>query len=241
MNHLLSEGLKVDNAIGPASLNGANTGRYFRLDDWRKGLFVVEIGAMAAGATSALQVMEAQDAVPTNAQAITNLTDTITANVHVAEATITCAAIAVADEITINGVTFTAAAAADYPNNVFDQSGNNDADAASLAAAINHAAGVPGITATANGAVVTLTVTEPGDLYITVANAAVTMTVATVRAVAYLEVDASMLDTADDYTHVALRVTNSAAMVTGATLLRGSGRYNPPAQWVAASKVDTSV
>ena len=239
MANLLSEELKIDTAFVPTNaLNGANTGPYYSLADWRKALFVVEIGAMAAGATCALQVMQATDAAGGGpAKAITGLADTITANTDCEVVTLTLAAVQVADEVTINGITFKAAAAADLPNREFDQSGDNTADAASLAAAINHAtAGVPGITATSNLAVVTLTATVPGTETITITAPAATITPATVRAIGYLEVDAAMLDSADGFDHVALRITNSAGMITSALLLRGDGRYSA-VQHVAAEDV----
>lgn len=239
MANLLSEELKIDTAFVPtAALNGANTGPYYPMDSWRKALFVVEIGAMAAGATCALQAMQATDAAGGGpAKAITGLTDTITANTDAEIVTLTLNAVQVADTVTINGITFTAAAAADLPNRVFDQSGDNTADAVSLAAAINHAtAGVPGILATPNAAVVTLTAVPIGETVITAAASAATVTVATVRAIGYLEVDASMLDSANDFDHVALRITNSAGMITSALLLRGNGRYSA-VQHVAAEDV----
>ena len=151
--------------------------------------------------------------------------------------TLTLNAVQVADTVTINGLVFTAAAAADLPNRKFSQSGDNTADAASLAAAINHAtAGVPGILATPNAAVVTLTAVPIGETVITAAASAATVTVATVRAIGYLEVDASMLDNALGFSHVALSITNSAGMITSALLLRGNGRYSA-VQHVAAADV----
>lgn len=241
MANLLSEELKIDTAFVPtAALNGANTGPYYPMDSWRKALFVVEIGAMAAAATCALQAMQATDAAGGGpAKVITGLTDTITANTDCEVVTLTLNAVQVGDQVTINGVTFTAAAAADLPNRVFDQSGDNTADAASLAAAINHAtAGVPGITATSNLAVVTLAATAPGEATVTITTPAATITPATVRAIGYLEVDAAMLDNANGFGHVALRITNSAGMITSALLIRGNGRYCA-VQHVAAA--DTAV
>lgn len=238
---LMSEAQKIDIALTSANLNGASTGAYYKLDKYGKALFVVEIGAMAAAATSALQVMQATNAAAGGpAKAITNNTATITANTGVAAATLTCAAVNVGDTCVINGLTFTAAAAADLPNRVFSQSGDDTADAASLVAAINHAtAGVPGVTASSALGVVTLVATEPGENNITVVGTAIRLVAATLRAVAYVECDASFLDTANNFTHVALRVTNSAAMQTGAVLLRGQARYSPR-QHVAASKVNVN-
>jgi len=239
MNHLLSEVLKIDTAFVPTNaLNGANTGPYYSLADWRKALFVVEIGAMAAAATCALQAMQATDAAGGGpAKVITGLTDTITANTDAEIVTLTLNAVQVADTVTINGIVFTAAAAADLPNRVFDQSGADADDAASLAAAINHAtAGVPGIVATTpGGGVVRLEAAVPGQATVTITAPAATITPATVRAIGYLEVDAAMLDSANGFDHVALRITNSAGMITSALLLRGHGRYQPAEQHVAAA------
>lgn len=239
MANLLSEELKIDTAFVPTNaLNGANTGPYYPMDSWRKALFVVEIGAMAAAATCALQAMQATDAAGGGpAKAITGLTDTITANTDAEIVTLTLNAVQIADTVTINGIVFKAAAAADLPNRVFSQAGDDTADAVSLAAAINHAtAGVPGILATPNAAVVTLTAVPIGEETITAAASAATVTVATVRALGYLEVDASMLNNADGFDHVALRITNSAGMITSALLLRGNGRYSA-VQHVAAEDV----
>lgn len=235
MNRLIDE-LKVDAGLTPVSLNGAGTGPYYKLDNQRKVLFAVTLGAMAAAATSALQAMQAVDAAGTSAKVITGKTATVTANTSVQEAKLTLLNVAVADKVTINGLTFTAAAAADLANRVFDQSGNDDADAVSLAAAINHSvAGVPGVKATASaGGVVTLSQTEPGNISITITNASATITPATVKAVGYVEVDASQLDLANGFSHVALRVTNSAAILTGVAAIRGMGRYTP-VQYAAAS------
>lgn len=238
MNKLLCETAKIDIALTSQSLNNAVTGPYYPMTNYGKALFIVEVGAMAAANTSALQVMQAQDAAGTGAKAVTNNAATITANVHVAAATLTVANVQVGNAVTINGLTFTAAAAADLPNRKFAVGADNAACAASLAAAINHAiAGVPGVTATSNQAVVTLTATEPGEADITINAADATITPATLRAIGFVECDASFLDNRNGFTHVALRVTNSAATQTGAVLLRGQGRFSPVHR-VAAAKVD---
>jgi hypothetical protein len=238
-NKLLSEAVKVDIGLTSQSLNSAGTGPYYSMKNYGKALFVVELGAMAAGATSALQVMQARDAGGAGAKAVTNNLATIDANIHVAAATLTVAAVQVGDKVTVNGLTFTGAAAADLPNRVFlANPADNAATATSLAAAINHAiAGVPGVTADANAAVVTLTATEPGEADITINAVDATITPATLRAIGFVECDASFLDNRNGFTHVALQVTNSAAIQTGAVLLRGQGRFNP-FHHVAAAKVD---
>ena len=82
-------------------------------------------------------------------------------DIGIPTATLTLATVLVGHKVTINGLTFTAAAVADLPNRVFDQSGDDTADAASLVLAINHAtAGVPGVYATSALGVVTLVAEE---------------------------------------------------------------------------------
>lgn len=236
MNKLLSEICKVDIALTAQSLNGAGTGQYYSMGKYRRALFIAEIGAMAAAATSALQVMEAQDAAAGGAQVLTGLTATITANTLVAEATLTLATVLADDTVTINGLVFTAHAATTTPaNREFSIAGTDTQDAAELATCINHAVyGVPGITATPAAAVITLTATEPGEAVITAVPSGATITVATVRAIGYVEVEDSMLTQVGNFTHLALRVTNSGAMLTGAVLVRGNARYSPT-QYVAAA------
>ena len=237
MAKLLSEINKVDIAIAPASRNGASTGAYYNLGLRNKALFVWETGAMAAGVTSIGQVMQAKDAAGTDAKAITNNAATITANTKAAALTITCATVVATDEVTVNGLTFTAAAAEDLPNRVFTIGTNDTTCAASLVKAINHAtAGVPGVTATSAQGVVTVTASEPGEVTVTAASPDATITVATLRAIGYVECDTAFLD--EGFTHLALRVTNSAATLTGAILVRGENRYSPLTNQVAAAKVD---
>lgn len=56
----------------------------------------------------------------------------------------------------------------------------------------------------------------------------------------YVECDASFLDLVNGFDHIVLRVTNSAAVQTGAVLLRGEARFNP-VQKVAAAKTNVAV
>jgi hypothetical protein len=237
MAKLLSEINKVDIAIVPASINGASTGPYYNLGLRNKALFVWETGAMAAGVTSIGQVMQAQDAAGTGGKEVTNNAATITANTKAAALTITCDTVVATDEVTVNGLTFTAAADEDLPNRVFTVGASDTACAASLVKAINHAtAGVPGVTATSAQGVVTVTASEPGEVTVTAASPDATITVATLRAIGYVECDTAFLD--EGFNYVALRVTNSAAAQTGAILVRGENRYSPLTNQVAAAKVD---
>lgn len=86
------------------------------------------------------------------------------ASVVAATGTLTLATVLATHTCSINGVTFTAVTGAAGANQ-FSIDGNDAADAAALAAAINASASalVSGhVTATANGAVVTLTAKTPG-------------------------------------------------------------------------------
>lgn len=241
---LLSEQSKLDIALTPASLNGAGTGQYYSMKKDRKALFVVELGAMAAAVTSVLQVMQAQNAAALNAKVVTNNAATVTANINVAAALLTSALVHVAGDVyTVNGMVFTAAAAdGGATSRTYAIGADATASTANLAAKINSTVvGVPGVTASANAGVLTLTATEPGDISITLSAGAGDVGVpSTLRAIGYVECDATFLDDANGFDHVAIRVTNSAATLTGATLLRGNSRYSP-VQYVAASKVNTTV
>ena len=238
MAKLLSEINKVDIAIVPASINGPSTGTYYNMGLRNKALFVWGVGAMAAAVTSIGQVMQAKDATGTDAEVVTNNAATITANTKVAAATLTVDTVVATNKVTINGLTFEAAAAADLANRKFAVGVDDAGCATSLAAAINHAtAGVPGVTASAAQAIVTLTSTEPGEVTITITDAtAVRIVPATLRAIGYIECDTAYLK--DGFNYVALRVTNSAAALTGAILVRGENRYSPLTNQVAAAKVD---
>lgn len=241
MGNLLSERLKVDTQLVSQSLNGASTAIYFNMKKYRKALFVWEIGAMAAAATSIGAAWEAQDDAGTLAQALAAITATITANTKVAEATLTLLAVAALDVVTINGLVFTAhATTTTVANREFDISGGTDTlDAVELAVCINDPVyGVPGVTATPAVAVITLDATELGEMDITVTLPSATITVATIRAIGYLEVDHTMMTKAAGavaaFTHIGFIVTNSGAMQTGGVVLRGNNRYTPT-QYVGAA------
>lgn len=251
MSKLLSEAVKVDVGLTSASLNGAGTGPYYSMKNAVRALFVVEIGAMAAAATSILQVMQADSAAGGNAKVITNNAATITANTKVAAATLSIVSAAggvhvAGQTVTINGCVFTAAAADVPTSRTYAVGATGAASAANLLAKINSSdpnIGVPGVVGVSAvvGAdtVLTLTAINPGETTITAVASDATTVVATLRAIAYVECNEAFLDTENGFDHVAIRVTNSAAMQTGAVLLRDM-RYSPN-QHVAASKVDVAV
>ncbi|MDD4780353.1 MAG: hypothetical protein PHT02_07095 [Tissierellia bacterium] len=237
MSKLIAEQVKFDNAMIPVSLNGAATTRYFGMNGYGKVCFVVELGAMAAAVTSALAIVEAQNAAGGGSQAIATLADTITANTAVTSALLTSALVHVAgDTYTVNGLVFTAAAAdGGATSRTYAVGADATASTANLAAKINSAVvGVPGVTASANVGALTLTSSDPGAVTITLAASAGAVGVpSTLSSQGYIEVDASAMDLADGFDHIGLTVTNSAACLTSVLCLRGNARYTP-VQAVAA-------
>jgi len=223
---------KFDLALLSQNLNGPATGTYYNMAKYRKGLFIWQVDAMAAAATSAAQVLEATDAAGAGSQAIAAATATITANTLVTSALLTSALVHVADEVyTINGLEFTAAAADVPGTRTYAVGADAAASTANLAAKINSTnpnVGVPGVTASANVGALTLTSTDPGEVAITLAASVAAVGVpSTLSAIGYVEFDVSEMDLADNYSHVALRITNSAATQTAAFLIRGDGRFEP--------------
>jgi hypothetical protein len=240
---LISKHHKLAVGLVPQALNNTNvTGRYFHMGMWRRLLAVLMVGAMAATKTTKIELLQATDAAGTGAKGIPSdagqvATATVTANVSVTAATLTCATVLAAQAVTINGLTFTAAAAADLPNRKFAVGANDTECAASLVLAINHAAaGVPGVKATSALGVVTLVATDPGETVITIADPAATITPATTEAQAYVELDGAQLDTANGFEYVAAKVTTTANSVVGVGFIRGEGRYSPD-QAVGASAI----
>jgi len=243
--HKLNNFLKIDPALTAAEHGtDAVTGAFYKMGQFRRALFVLIAGALAKDTTSKLQIVQATDADGSNAKDIANAACTIIANTKVNSLKITAAKVAANDTITVNGITFTGASAEAVAERKFkaDKSETGDpVTAASIADCINDAVyGVPGVTASAVDAVVTLTVDEPGKTVITATSSSTTtLAVATISAIAFVEVEATQLDEDSGFTHVAAKVTNSVAADSSVTLLRGDARYTPD-QVVAASKDDVS-
>jgi hypothetical protein len=240
---LVAEKVKIANAMLPVSVSGASTThKFFPMAGFHRVAFhVVGVAAsIADAATMILQTMQATDSAGTGVKVITNNAATATVPVKVIAANVTLANAAAGSVITINGLTFEAAAAADLANRKFAVGSDNAGSATSLAAAINHAtAGVPGVTASANAAVVTLTVDEPGETTITISDESAVFTPIATALEAIVEVDASNLDIAGGFDHVACRVTTSAAITCSTTAIFDP-RYSP-GQQVAAEKYDCEV
>ncbi len=242
---LVTEKVKIANAMLPVSVDGASTTHKFfpMAGSHRVAFHVVGVAASIADAvTMILQTMQATDAAGTGAKVITNNAATATVPVKVIAANVTLANAVVGSVITINGLTFTGAAATDATKREFIASGNDAADVTALVACINDATyGVPGVTAAeGDGDSIDLTVSEPGETTITItdATAAVFTPIATALE-AIVEVDASNLDIAGGFDHIGCLVTTSAEITCSTTAIFDP-RYSP-GQQVAAEKYDCEV
>ena len=238
---LVAEKVKIANAMLPVSVNGASTTHKFfpMAGSHRVAFHVVGVAASIADAvTMRLQTMQATDSAGAGAKAITNNAATATVPVKVIAANVTLLNAVVGSVITINGLTFTGAAATDATKREFNASGNDAADCTALISCINHAVyGVPGVTAAGGvGNSIDLTVSEPGETTITISDESAVFTPIATALEAIVEVDASNLDIAGGFDHVACRVTTSAAITCSTTAIFDP-RYSP-GQQVAAEKYD---
>jgi hypothetical protein len=226
------ENFKIDTGLKAQALNNTNAiGQYFSMKGHKRALFVLSGGAMAVTKTTKIEVFEAKDAAGTDAQAITDLAAIITANIKATEATLTLALVVATDVVTINGVEFTAVADAseDHAAKTFSVKSSNATCAVDLAACIN--ANFSDLVAEAADAVVVLKAVDPGEAYVTASTLDSTITVATVQALAYAEIDEE--DLSPDYAYVAAKLTTTANTVVAAVLLREPD-YIPPTQFLAA-------
>ncbi|GAI80192.1 unnamed protein product, partial [marine sediment metagenome] len=148
----------------------------------------------------------------------------ITANIKATEIEISLDTVLAGEEIVINGLTFTAhGTVTDTTLRQFSISGDNSADAAELAICINDPTdGVPGVLATAAVAVITLTSTIPGATLLTVTSTDATFTISTTEAQCYVDLESLALDA--EFTHIAAKVTTTAASNVAVMLLRYHSR-----------------
>jgi len=238
---LVAEKVKIANAMVPVSVSGASTThKFFSMAGfYRVAFHVIGVAASIADAvTMTLQTMQATDSAGNGAKVITNNAATATVPVKVIAANVTLADAAAGSVITINGLTFTGAAATDATKREFIASGNDAADCTALISCINDATyGVPGVTA-ADGAgnSIDLTVDEPGETTITISDESAVFTPIATALEAIVEVDASNLDIAGGFDHIGCLVTTSAAITCSTTAIFDP-RYSP-GQQVAAEKYD---
>jgi hypothetical protein len=242
----LSEDIKLDVALTPQSLNGNDTGEYFDLSKYRRGLFILNCGDIVDTETVKMEILQAKDADATGAKALADIDDddddddvvaTITGPVNATEVTLALDTVVNEDEVTINGLTFTAETdTTTEADREFAINGSDTENAAELVKCINDETyGVPGVTATSAAAVVTLKATDPGETLITIEDAATTITPAVTVAQSYIDIQTALLDT--DFTHVAAKVTTESASVVGVVLARYGARHMPEQKVGASSLV----
>lgn len=230
----LSEKLKLDMALLPGTINSGDnaTGDYFDMAGFARALFVVTVGSAGGilAGTSVAQVKQATSAAGAGAKNVSGKSATIATLTDATEALVIVNAPDNGDTVTVNGLTFTKAAATAAADREF-------ADAAGLETCVNHGVyGVPGVIADNDAGTVSLKADPRGDETITLATTdEAKLACAMVKAVAYIDLDASALDAANGFTHVALNVASTVVNIpTTAVILRGDGRMTP-AQKVAAS------
>lgn len=217
------EQIKLDIGLVSQALNNGNvTGKYHPLKEFRSALAILSGGAMVKTKTTKLELLQAKNAAAGSSKTLAEAI--ITANELVTELTITLATVLNGETIEINGLTFSAHTnVEDKTIRQFDISGDNTADALSLANCINDPDyGVPGITAVPNAAVLTLLSTVPGETLISAVSSDATFTVATTKAQAYVDVEGLKLDAL--FTHVAVKVTTTANSNVAVVFLRYHAR-----------------
>ena len=236
MGNKIFEDIKIDVGVAPVSLNGNSTSVYYDLADYRKAVGILEVAAMAITKTAKIEIYQATNAAAGSAKLLTGATATITANTNVTSLTLALATVLATHTIIINGLTFTAhGTTTTVANREFNIGGGTDTlDADELCICLNDATyGVPGATATNNAGTITLISTVPGATVFTAAEGVgATITVATLKAQAYVEIDALTLEAG--FTHVATKITTDAAILVSSLLLRGGQRLGI-AQKVGAS------
>lgn len=133
-----------------------------------QGLTFSLLAGAAANTTIALAAIRQEDtivaALNNNAGTITDIKANVSINDCRANGTITLSGVTAGQTVNVNGVTYTAVAGAAANYNQFSIDGNDTADAAALAAAINAREANYGnsVTASSNAGVVTVTATAEG-------------------------------------------------------------------------------
>jgi hypothetical protein len=225
MMQRIHERVKIDNGLIGQTINNTNaSGPFYKASDFRRAIGVLMCGALAVTKTCKLELMEATDAAGTSATLLTGATATITANVSVSELTIALDTVLNGEAVTINGLVFTGHTnTTTAASRQFSIAGDNTADAAALAGLINDSVyGVSGVTATAATGTITLKATDPGKTLITATSAAATYTIATTKALAFVEFDG--LELSAGFTHIGCKITSTGNGGVAAVLLRTEER-----------------
>lgn len=224
--------------VGTTITNTTATGKYFSMAGFHRACFHAIIGAMAATKVVTLEAWNGKTRLGTSGALIAGATCTVTANTDVNKATITTNTVQAGDYVEVNGLRYTAhGSVTDVTLRQFSCATGNNETAAQLVICLNDSTwGVPGLTASAASAVVTLVATEPDAILITTVTSGATLVLATLEASALVEIDNLDLLGATGFDHIAAHVDSTATGIISVTLLR-EARNEPPAQAVGASVV----
>jgi hypothetical protein len=232
---LISERTALSVALVPQTITNTNvTGLYHNVRDFHRICMYLQVGAMAASKTVTLEIFQGIGRTGASGALIAGASAVVAANVLVSKATITTNTVQAADYVEVNGLRFTAhGSVTDVSIRQFSCATGNNETAAQLAICLNDPIyGVPGLTASAASAVVTLVSTEPGETLISTVTSGATLVLATLEASAYVECE--NLDLTAGFGYVAAKVTSTATGICSVTLLR-EARTQPPAQMVGAA------
>ena len=250
--HNIAESDKVDTALQAQTGQTSLTGEWFKMTEYAKALFLITVQGQLTGASLDFKVYEATNAEGDDEQQL-GATIAMAQGIKLGSCQITVDAgnstvdetLVITPYTFVNGVltagtalTFTAKASETLSSRYFDQSGTPTEEATSLAACINDETyGVPGVLATAAAAVVTLTMTEPGDGVFTITESApAELVVIDLVQQAYFEVAVQDMDRDDDFTHIGARVSGVDETTEFAcVLIRAVAGYLPVGQAVAYS------
>jgi hypothetical protein len=154
--------------VGGSGLSGTGTTTLNGAIKELQGFTQSVLTGTTANTTIALAAIRQEDtligALNNNAGTITDITANISINDVNATGTITCAAAAAADTVTVNAKVYTAVSGTPANNTQFNIAGSDTADAASLVAAINsrEANALNAVTASNIAGVVTVRATAEG-------------------------------------------------------------------------------
>jgi hypothetical protein len=217
----ITEQYVFSQALVPQTISNSNvTSPYFKVKDSTRLAFLMQVGALAASKIATLEVLATGGATITGAAA------TLTANTLVSKATIALATVLAGQTITVNGLVYTAhATVTTAALRQFSIAGADSADATELLACLSDPTwGVPGITATANAATLTLVSSDPGETLISLSASDTTFTLATLEGLVFVELD--NLDVEAET--VACKVTSTGAGTVAVLLVEERRTSAPP-------------
>jgi len=245
----LNKDVKVDVLVCTTAVVTSVTSSYYSMRDYNKAMFVWTVCQVASDATSTGTVWQAKDgSAATSGTALASTTATLSVHTKCTRFTVTPSASAQTSAITIttydkDGNAATALTFTGTPS--LGTAGNTTA---SRLVAVNDSANGTAIISTAitnfallmndatygllNGAYASAASTpltvrslDGGDTSFTFTSSnTTTFTVAVDEATGVIEIDASAMTLASDFTHLALNITNSTSCHTSAYLIRGGSK-----------------